>query len=424
VGVTRRAGLLVGAILALPPSAQSDWPQFRGPEGTGVSAVRGLPLAWSETRNVRWKTAIHGRAWSSPVVLGDQVWVTTATEKGHELFAVALHRETGRVLHDLKLFDVEKPQYVHPVNTYASPTPVIEPGRVYVTFGSPGTAAIDTRTGKVVWQRRDLECNHFRGAGSSPIVFGDLLIMHFDGSDHQFLVALDKRTGQTVWRTERSIAWNDLGPDGKPEADGDYRKAFATPHVATLAGKPMLISIGSKATYGYDPLTGEELWRVEERESHSASTRPVVGHGMVFVPSGWPTGEVMALRPERQGSLVKAPVEWRMSRGAPRKPSLLLLDDLLFMISDSGIASMLDAKTGAVVWTARVGGSYSASPLAAEGRIYLFSEEGKTTVLAAGRRYQVLAESELADGFMASPAVAGKALFLRTRTHVYRIEAP
>jgi outer membrane protein assembly factor BamB len=418
----RHAARALCAILAAVLPVRAQWPQFRGPEGTGRSDSRNLPLRWSEGTNVRWKTAIHGRAWSSPVVLGDQVWVTTATADGHDLFAVALDRETGRIVHDLKLFHVDKPQYVHPFNTYASPTPAIEPGRVYVTFGSPGTAAIDTRTGKVVWERRDFECNHFRGAGSSPILFGDLLILHFDGSDHQFVAALDKRTGRTVWRTERSIDFKDLGPDGKPEAEGDYRKAFATPHVALIDGKPMLISIGSKATYGYDPFTGRELWRLEERSSHSGSTRPVVGQGMVFYPTGFPTGEVLAVRPDGKGHVTEARVIWRLGRAVPRKPSLLLVGDLIFMIGDSGIASCVEARTGAVVWTARAGGSYSASPVWAAGRVYLFSEEGKATVIEAGRRFKVLAENELDDGFMASPAVAGNALFLRTRTHVYRIE--
>ena len=416
--------LLAFATLVAALPLHADWPQFRGADGTGVSDSRDLPLSWGEGRNVRWKTAIHGRAWSSPVVLGSQVWVTTATEGGDQLFAVGLDRESGRIVHDLKLFQVAKPQYAHPFNTYASPTPVIEPGRLYATFGSPGTAAIDTGTGKVLWERRDFECNHFRGAGSSPIVFGDLLIMHFDGSDHQFVVALDKRTGRTVWRTERSIDFKDLGPDGKPEAEGDLRKAFATPHVVMVEGKPILISIGSKATYGYDPFTGREIWRVEEPSNFSGSTRPVAGQGMVFYPSGFSTGELLAVRPDGTGDVTATHVVWRVSRSVPKKPSLLLVDGLIFMMGDTGVASCLEAGTGQVVWTARVDGSYSASPVWAEGRVYFFSEEGKATVIEAGRRFKVLAESELDDGFMASPAVGGNALFLRTRTHLYRIEEP
>jgi outer membrane protein assembly factor BamB len=412
------------AVLLTSTRSDAQWPQFRGPEGLGTSAARNLPLTWAEGKNVRWKTAVHGRAWSSPVILGNQVWVSTATPDGRELSALAIDRDTGKIVHDIKLFHVENPQFAHAFNSYASPTPVIEPGRIYVTFGSPGTAAIDTRTAKVVWERRDLECNHFRGAGSSPILFRELLIMHFDGSDRQYVIALDKNTGKTVWRTDRSIDFKDLGPDGKPQAEGDYRKAFSTPHIVTVAGTPVMISIGSKATYGYDPVTGKELWKIEERTSHSGSTRPVAGGGLVFYPSGFAAGHVLAVRPDGRGDVTDTHVVWRVTRGAPNKPSLLLVNDLLFMIGDTGIATCLDARTGDEVWRSRVQGSYSASPVSAAGRIYLFSEEGKATVLEAGREFKVLAENFLDEGFMASPAIDGSALFLRTRTHLYRIEEP
>ena len=414
--------LLFALVLTQPLSAQ--WPQFRGPEGTGHSASTDLPLTWAEGKNVRWKTAVHGRAWSSPVILGNQVWMTTATPDGRELFAVALDRDSGKIVFDLKLFDVATPQYAHPFNTYASPTPVIEPGRVYVTFGSPGTAAIDTKTGKVIWERRDFECNHFRGAGSSPILFGDLLLMHFDGSDHQFVVALDKRTGKTVWRTPRSIDFQDLGPDGKPKADGDFRKGFATPQIVMVEGRPVMVSVGSKAVYGYDPLTGKELWRVIERGSHSASSRPVAGHGLVFVPMGFDQAQLLAIRPDGQGDVAASHVAWRFGKGAPSKPSILLVGDVIYMVNDGGIVGAVEAKTGEMVWRGRVDGTYSASPLFANGRLYLFNEDGKTTVLEAGRELKVLAENFLEDGFMSSPAVDGRALYLRTRTHVYRIEEP
>jgi outer membrane protein assembly factor BamB len=404
--------LLLAALLAF-----CQWPQFRGPEGNGLSPNTGLPLTWSETQNVRWKTAIHGRAWSSPVILGRQVWMTTATPDGKELFAVAVDRDSGKIAFDLKLFDVPHPQFAHAFNTYASPTPVVEPGRVYVTFGSPGTAAVDTATGKVLWERRDLECNHFRGAGSSPILFGNLLLMHFDGSDRQYVVALDKRTGRTVWETKRSIDFQDLEADGRVKADGDFRKAFATPHVVMNGAQPVLISLGSKATYGYDPLTGKELWRIEERGQFSASTRPVTGHGLVFYPTGFNTGQIFAIRPD-------GTIAWKAARGAPNKPSLLLSGDLLFMVNDGGIVTCLEAKTGSEVWHARLTDSYSASPIAAEGRVYFFSEDGKATVIEAGRTFKVLAENVLDEGFMASPAIDGSAIYLRTRTHLYRVENP
>ena len=421
-----RGGRILLAALSLALGAgvivHAQWPQHRGPNGNGIADSRNLPLTWSETSNVRWKIPLHGRAWSSPVILDGRIWVTTATPDGKALSVIAVDQDTGRTLHDLKLFDVAEPQYAHPFNSYASPSPVLEPGRVYVTFGSPGTAALDAATGKVLWERRDLECNHFRGAGSSPILFGDLLIMHFDGADVQYVVALDKRTGRTVWRTPRSVDFKDLGPDGKPKADGDLRKAFATPHIVEVDGRPMLISLGGRATYGYDPQTGRELWRIEEHTSHSASTRPVAGHGLIFYPTGFDTPKLFAIRPTGSGNATDTHVVWRFARSVPNKPSILLVDDLIYMINDVGIATAVEAKTGEMVWQSRVGGTFSASPLYADGRIYLFDEDGKTTVIAGGREFRMLAENQLDNGFMASPAVAGDALFLRTKTDLYRIE--
>ena len=416
--------------------AAENWPQFRGPEGNGISSARELPLIWSEEKNIKWKTPIHGKAWSSPVIWGEQVWLTTATPDGKELSIICVDAQSGKVIRDQKLFDVEKPQYCIPFNSYASPTPVIEEGRLYVTFGSPGTACVDTKTGKVLWERRDFVCNHFRSAGSSPILYNGLLIMNFDGSDHQFVVALDKKDGHTVWRTERSIDYKDLGSDGKPQADGDFRKAFSTPHVAVLDGKPLLVSSGAKATYGYEPMTGKELWRIEERTSHSASTRPVAGNGLVYVLSGWSNGQLLAIRPGKPGAIIDAnatstnssqsadqlAIAWKQKRGVPKKPSLLLLDDLLFMMDDGGFASCVDAKTGAEHWRERIAGSYSAAPILGAGRIYFCSEEGKTSVIAAAKEFKLLAENKLDDGFLASPAISGKALYLRTKTNLYRIE--
>jgi outer membrane protein assembly factor BamB len=412
----------VALLLTLPLRADAQWPQFRGPDGNGVAAAAALPLKWSDTQNVAWKTPIHGRAWSSPIITDDRIWVTTATEDGRQLFVVVVDPATGKILHDVKLFDVEAPQSIHTFNSYASPTPVAEPGRVYVTFGAAGTAAIDARTMKVVWERRDLLCNHYRGAGSSPILFRNLLLMHYDGSDVQYVVALDKNTGKTVWKTDRSVDFKDLGPDGKPQAEGDFRKAFATPHIVDVNGKPILVSVGSRAAYGYDPLTGRELWRIQEPTTFSSSARPVVGHGLVFYTTGFNNGQLLAVRPDGAGDVTSTHVVWRVTRGVPRKPSVVLVGDLLFMVNDSGIVTCVEAKSGEIVWTARINGNFSASPLAAGNRVYLFSEEGKTTVMEAGREFKVLAENFLTGGFMASPAALGKALILRAGPNLYRIE--
>lgn len=418
-------------LLLASPAWSDHWPQFRGPDGNGHSSAKGLPTTWSETTNVRWKTAIHGKAWSSPVIWDNQIWLTTAPEDGTQLFAICVDRESGKILRELKLFDVAAPQFCHKFNSYASPTPALEEGRAYITFGSPGTACLDTKTAKVLWERRDLECNHYRAAGSSPIIYRDLLILTFDGSDQQYIAALNKKTGKTVWKTDRSIDFKDLGPDGKPQAEGDFRKAFATPHVANIEGKPTLLSIGAKAFYAYEPDTGKDLWRVEERTSHSAGTRPVVGHGLVFVPTGWSSGFVLAVKPGKKGEVLDSnattndteqlQVAWKSKRNVPKKPALLLIDDLLYMIDDGGIASCVEAKTGAEVWRERIGGNYSASPIYADGNIYFCSEEGKTTIVKAGRQFTKVGENTLPNGFMASPAALGNALYLRTRTHLYRI---
>ncbi len=410
------------ALCATAFSATDDWPQYRGPSGDGHSAAKGLPLTFSDGEHVKWKTAIHGRGWSSPVIWSSQIWLTTATEDGTALSVVCVDKDSGKVLRDDVIFRVAKPQFCHKFNSYASPTPVIEDGRIYATFGSPGTACLDTKTGAVLWQRTDFACNHFRGAGSSPIVWGDLLIMNFDGSDTQFIVALDKKTGETVWRTERSVDYRDLDKDGKPEAEGDWRKAYGTPHVMMQDGKPVLLSSGAKAHYAYEPATGKEIWRIDDHAHHSAAARPVVGLGMVFIAAGFSQGEVFAVKLGGQGVLDPSQVVWRVKKSAPNKPSLLLIDDLIYMINDGGIVTCADAKTGEAVWSQRVQGNYSASPIFADGRIYVFSEEGKVAALAPGREFKLLAENKLPDGFMASPAVSGKALLLRTKTHLYRIE--
>ncbi len=404
--------------IGLGPAARAGdhWPQFRGPSGDGHSDATGVPREWSETRHVRWKTAIHGRAWSSPVLWGSQVWLTTATKDGKELFAVCVDRDSGKILRDLKVFDVAQPQEIHTFNSYASPTPVIEEGRVYVHFGSAGTACLDTAAGQVLWTRRDLPCNHYRGPGSSPILFRDLLVVHFDGYDVQYVVALDRKTGKTVWKTDRS---NDFGGT----EDGDFKKAFSTPLVIEAAGRLQLISPGSRAAMAYDPLTGRELWQVRFR-SFSSTARPLFGHGLVYINTGFGKADLIAVRPDGKGDVTDTHVAWTAREGIGSKPSPLLVDDLIYVVADNGgVATCLEAKTGKTVWKARIGrAGHSASPVFVDGAVYFFAQDGLTVVVRPGREYAELAKNQLESGFMASPAIVGKAFYLRTETHLYRIE--
>jgi outer membrane protein assembly factor BamB len=355
------------------------------------------------------------------VISGDRIWLTTATEDGTELSLVIVDRQSGKILRDEVVFKVENPQFCHKFNSYASPTPAIAGGKVYLSFGSPGTACFDEKSGAKIWERRDFVCNHFRGSGSSPVVWRDALLLHFDGSDFQYVVALDRHTGKTLWRTERTVDFKDLNAEGKPTGDGDFRKAFATPTVAEWEGKSVFLSSGAKCHYAYDPATGKELWRVEERSQHSASERPLFSRGVAFFQSGF-KGQILAVKMGGSGVLEESQLAWRVKKGVPSKPSMLLVAGMLYMVDDSGIASCVDASSGEVVWSERIGGNFSASPIYADGRIYAFNEEGKVSTFAAEKTFRKIGEGQFESGFMASPAVAGNALYLRTKTHLYRIE--
>ena len=414
--------LCLSVAVASSANGQEHWTSYRGPTDQGHSHASHLPIRWSESENVVWKTAIAGKAWSSPVIWGDRIWLTTAPEAGTQLSVVCVDKSSGKIVVRKRLHLVAGPQYCHPFNSYASPSPVIEDGRVYVSFGSPYNACLNSNTGEVVWERTDFVCNHFRGAGSSPFLYKNLFILHFDGSDHQYVVALDKHTGETVWKTDRSVDFQDLDPmTGEPSREGDYRKAFSTPVIADVGGKPVLISLGSMALYGYEPETGEELWRVEAAGSHSGACRPVVGHGLVFSPMGHGAG-LWAVRPDGRGVVTDAHVVWKYERAVPKRSSILLVDDLLFMVDDDGVAACVEAKTGKEVWRERLGGNYSASPIYADEKVFFFDQSGRSTVIEAAGQYRVVAVNHLDEGFMASPAVSGNALYLRTKTDLYRIE--
>ncbi len=411
--------------LNLAPAEEQSWNQFRGPNGDGTTTAKGLPVTFGEgSPEIVWKTPIPGRAWSSPVVWGKQIWVTNAPEiqnttkekpkldKPIELSAVCIDLDSGKIVHDLKLFEVDTPQFTHATNSYGSPTPYIEEGRVYIHFGAYGTACLDTQTGRKIWERRDLECDHFRGPGSSPVVHGGLLYLTFDGFDQQYITALDKFTGKTVWKKDRGI---DFGT-----TDGDAKKAYSTPSIIQTGGRELLISPFAAATIAYDPTTGEPVWTVRHGGMNAAA-RPLFGNGLLYINSADGPNPLVAVRPDGSGDIT-ANIAWKTKQAVPKRSSQLLIGELLFMMNDGGVASCIDAKTGHEIWTKRFGGDYWASPLFAEGLIYCFSQSGTIPVFKAAREFELVAENKLDSGFNASPAVAGKALILRSKTHLYRIE--
>jgi outer membrane protein assembly factor BamB len=405
--------LLLTFSLGSVASAGDNWPEFRGPAMDGHSDAQELPLEWGEGKNVRWKTAIAGRGWSTPVIWGEQIWLTTATSDGKELYALCLNKEDGQVTQRIKVFEVEKPETIHELNSHASPSPVIEAGRVYLHFGTHGTAAINTETGIILWKRADLNVSHSVGPGSSPVLSGKLLILTFDGTDSQYITALDTADGETRWRTSRSVDLSSVQPES--------RKSFSTPVIAQVDGKQQIITTGAQSAYGYDAESGKELWRLGY-EGFSHASRPVVGNGMMFLNTGYMKAQVLGVKLGGRGNVTDTHVAWQQASGAPNKPSPLLIGDLFYMISDGGVASCLDSKTGEIVWTKRFGGSFSSSPIHAAGRIYSSDQDGKTFVFQPGREFQQLAVNKLDEGCMASPAVSGKAIYLRTKTCLYRIE--
>lgn len=406
-------------------AADENWNQFRGPRGDGTSTATGLPITFSDgSPEIVWKTPIPGRAWSSPVIWGRQIWVTNAPEIRNTtkekpkldeplvLSAVCIDLDSGQVIHDIKLFEVDTPQFTHATNSYGSPTPYLEEGRVYIHFGAYGTACLETQTGKKIWERTDLKCDHFRGPGSSPVVYGDLLYLTFDGYDQQYITALNKRTGATVWKKDRAV---DFGT-----SDGDAKKGYSTPLMIEAGGRQMLISPFASATIAYDPKSGDPIWTVRHGGMNAAG-RPLFGNGLLLINSADGPNPLIAVPPTGEGDITKN-IAWRTNKSVPKRPSQLLIGDLLFMMSDSAVASCLDAKTGSEIWTKRLTGDYWASPLYANGLIYCFSQQGHVPVFKASREFELVAENKFAEGFVASPAVAGDALILRSKGHLYRIE--
>ncbi|HQZ65277.1 MAG TPA: PQQ-binding-like beta-propeller repeat protein [Planctomycetaceae bacterium] len=423
---------------AVISSAQDEWPQFRGPDGQGHTEAIGLPITWSETENVVWKTATPGEGHSSPVISENQIWLTTAITKALApeeekerlaklknsnelklsgaltLQAICVNRESGVIEKTIDLFEVSEPEPKHSLNSYASPTPVISGDKLFCHFGTYGTAAIDRNSGNILWKNDSLKIDHQNGPGSSPVVWHDKVIIHFDGMDDQFIAALDANTGEVAWRTSRS---------GEMDKTPELKKAYGTPLLLSVKGRMLVISPAANWVYAYDADTGSEVWKAAYGQlGFSTVPRPVASDDTVYIATSYMQSRLVAVRFDGEGDVTETHITWKSDKQIPQKPSLILCDNRLYFVSDRGIVRCVNPTTGKDIWFERLSGDYSASPIESEGHLYFCGQNGTCTVLQAGAEYKELAKNTLEADFMASPAVAGKALFLRSTTHLYRIE--
>lgn len=424
--------------VAAEPGA-SVWPQFRGPSGQGVSDASEVPLRFGLDLGMKWQTPIAGKGWSSPVIANDRIWLTTAlstdptTEQREarlanvplsnmkevagsiELRAVCLDSASGSLVHDMALATFDNPQPIHSLNSYASPTPCIDGDRVYCHFGTYGTWCLHAVSGEVIWTNR-LVIDHSVGPGGSPVVVGNQILLACDGIDTQFVAALDKMTGQEVWRTDR--------PPMRA-SDGEYRKAYSTPLIIEVDGARQAIVSGAQWIVSYDPNSGEELWRIDHGNGFSISSTPIYavtagGRGLVIFTTGYGQSEVVAVRPDGSGDVTLSHIAWRMDRNVPEKPSPVAAEEVFYLIDDNGVLSCLEVEDAALVFRKRVPGNFSASPLLAAGHLFLSSQEGVVTVIKQSRQYEEVARVQLDARLMASPAVVGTDLIFRSEDSVMR----
>lgn len=434
--------LLLIPCLGLSPLAHAgeSWNQFRGPAGNGI-AQGTPPTSFSEQDNVRWRTELPGKGWSSPVISDGVLWATTAIEriptdeerialfqekqveekkykqlqiaKSIDLKLVALDFKTGSILKTIDLVNFPQPDAIHALNSYASPTPVIDGENIYCHFGNYGTFCIDRKTFDLVWQRR-LPLQHSVGPGSSPFIYKDKLVLIQDGLERQYVTALNKATGDTIWEVDR------------PEMEapsGDQKKAYCTPVAVTDAsGREQLICMASQWMVSYAPETGDELWRCYHGKGFSVVPHPVVDDEVVYFSTGFGKPQLWAVDYNGSGDVTDTHVQWTVTKSIPAKPSPLLDKGLIYVMADNGVASCLTATDGEEIWKKRIGGDYSASPLLAGDHIYFASQDGKVTVIEPGRTGNVVAENQLDGQIMASPAVIDDALVIRTNKAIYRIE--
>lgn len=412
-----RPFLCLLAFASAAPAMAEDWPEFRGPGRQGLSAAKGLPLAWNANEHVVWKQELAGEGWSSPAVVKDRIYLTSAVpveggkERDMALRTLCLNAETGKPVWDVEVFKQEhdKVDAIHKKNSHASPSPLVYDGRVYVHFGPQGTACLSAEDGKILWSTRELSYHPQHGNGGSPELVDGVLVLICNGLDQQFVVGLDAKSGEIKWKK----AW--------PPLSRAQKFSFATPLAIEVAGRRQVVCPGTNNVVAYDPQTGDEIWQAEYT-GYSVIPRPVFAHGLVFLSTSYNTPSLLAIKPDGKGDVTKTHIVWQTNRAAPHTPSLLAVGDELYAISDKGIATCFDAKTGTVHWAERLGGNHSASPLYADGRIYFQDEEGTAIVIKAGKTFEELGRNTLPGRTLASYGVFGKSLLIRTDGALYRIE--
>jgi outer membrane protein assembly factor BamB len=400
-------------------SQNKNWTHFRGTNLNGLALTENIPIKFDST-NIKWKTKIHDEGYSSPVVFDNQIWVTSAKPDGKELYAICTDFKTGKIVYDIKVFSPDKVEGKHSINTYASSTACIEKGFVYVHYGSNGTACINTVNGSIVWKRDDFKCKHVQGPASSPIIYKNLIILHFEGVDVRYLVALDKSDGKLIWKTERPAEpYEPLAEIG--------RKAYITPLIFNVKGRDMLISNGSAVCIAYDPNTGREIWRVVDG-AESTIAMPFAEKGIVYWYTGFKeadgikTTELIAVNPDGKGDITSTNVIWKKREELSRNQCLtpVIKDGLIYTVNTRNIMMCIDAATGKEIWSKHVTSNYDASPLFVNGNIWFFSVKGEVLVIKAGPTYEVAAQNHLDSGIWATPAVLRNSIIIRTQKYLCR----
>ena len=418
--------------------SSQGWEQWRGPNGNGHAPAGEYPLEWSENKNLSWKTLLPGRGHSSPVYQGSSAWITTALESVAsqeererranassfpgamglhylskvEFIALQVDLKTGKIIRQIKVFEKKAPQAIHRLNSYASPSPILKNGKLFIHFGAFGNACLNSKTGQIIWknQEPDLWIHHENGPGSTPVLWNELMIFHLDGTDKQSVVALFQETGKIAWHRKRS---------GKLRENPQTKKAYATPLIVQGSNGPVLISTGADWVYGYHPETGKELWKINYGIlGFSNVSKPLKFENLFIVSTGFMKGEIHAY--QMHGNHPPS-LAWKMTKGAPKKPSPIIVNGLLYVINDGGILTCLNARDGEVLWRSRLEGEYSSSPTFADGKIYISNHSGKTTVIQPGTSMKILAENQLDDGHMASFVPLRGSFLVRTEKALYRI---